>query len=373
MSFLRNTWYVAAWGDEVKNEMLARTLLDEPVVFYRRANGSVAALADRCAHRFAPLHLGQLIDDQIECAYHGLRYDCEGRCTFNPHGDGRVPRLAMVRSYPVVEKHGLVWIWMGDAARADAAKIPEFAFMTDPQFQNVKGYTLAEGHYELMTDNIMDLGHIEFLHPGLLGSEAVRRAKSEVYLEGTTVHSNRRTENEVLPGFIARWYEAVDLTVERWLNVRWDAPAVMKLSVGVRPEGVDPKDAHESQGCHLMTPASATSTHYFWAQGRNWGAPDPAMDAGRLDSLRTAFDTQDKPMIEAVQRNMGTTDLDSLKPVMLAVDLGPIKARRVLAQLIEAEQSGARMHAEPRGSTRAVVVEGRHADPVRIHQDDERA
>lgn len=339
MSFLRNAWYAAAWADEVDGELLLpRRLLDEPVVLWRRGDGAAVALADRCPHRFAPLHLGRRVEgDRIECAYHGLRFDGRGACVFNPHGNGMIPPKAVVRRYPLVERDELLWIWMGDPALADAASIPEFAFLSDPAFQNVKGYTLAEGHYELMTDNIMDLGHIEFLHPGLLGSEAVRKAKSEVVQHGRTVHSNRLTRDEVLPPFLQTWYEAGARPVQRWLNVRWDPAACMKLTVGVLPEGEPRERAHESQGCHLMTPATATTTHYFWAQGRNWGERDPALDAGRLASLRTAFDTQDKPMIEAVQRNMGTTDLDSLKPVMLATDAGAVRARRLLAQLVAQE------------------------------------
>lgn len=337
MSFLKNCWYVAAWADEVERALVPRRLLDQPVVMYRREDGVAVALADRCPHRFAPLHLGKLVGDAIECAYHGLRFDCSGACIANPHGNGAIPAKALVRSYPLVERYQLLWIWMGEASLADAARIPEFDFLSDPEFQNVKGYTLADGHYELMTDNIMDLGHIEFLHPGLLGSDAVRRAKTEIVQEGHTVHSNRLTSHEVLPPFLQVWYEAGERPVQRWLNVRWDPAASMKLTVGVLPEGEPRESAHESQGCHLMTPATATTTHYFWAQGRNWGTPDPAMDEGRLASLRKAFDTQDKPMIEAVQRNMGTTDLDSLQPVMLASDAGPVRARRVLKQLLVQE------------------------------------
>lgn len=340
MPYLMNTWYVAAWADEVGRTLLPRQLLGQPVVLYRREDGMPAALADRCPHRFAPLHKGRLVGDQIECAYHGLRFDGGGACTFNPHGNGMIPPRARVASYPLVERHALLWIWLGEPAQADPALIPEFDFLEDPDFQNVKGYTLAEGHYELMTDNIMDLGHIEFLHPGLLGSDAVRKAQTEITQDGNTVHSNRLTRDEVLPPVLQAWYEAGERTVQRWLNVRWDPPATMKLTVGVLPEGTLRADAHESQGCHLMTPATETTTHYFWAQGRNWGARDPAMDALRLESLRKAFDTQDKPMIEAVQRNMGTTDLDSLRPVMLATDGGPVRARRVLRELIAEEAQG---------------------------------
>ena len=234
MAFLRNTWYVAAWADEVGTALLPRRLLDQPVVLYRTANGKAMALADRCPHRFAPLSMGRLVDDVIECAYHGLRFDRSGACTFSPHGNGMIPPKARVRSFLLIERHALLWIWMGDIEAADPDLIPEFAFLEDSSYQNVKGYTLADGHFELMTDNIMDLGHIEFLHPGLLGSEAVRKAQTEVLQTGSTVYSNRRTSSEVLPPVLQAWYEAGDRTVQRWLNVRWDPAACMKLTVGVR-------------------------------------------------------------------------------------------------------------------------------------------
>lgn len=341
MPYLRNVWYAAAWSDELGEGLLARRLLDTPVVLYRAKDGRPVALDDRCPHRFAPLSLGRRVDDGIECGYHGLRFDCQGACSFNPHGDGRIPPRAQVRSYPMTDRHTLAWIWMGDPALADPARIPELDFLDDPQFQNVRGYTLANGHYELMTDNIMDLGHIEFLHAGLLGSDAVRKAASEVFQNGDDVHSHRTTRHEILPPFLQVWYEAGARPSSRWLNVRWSPAAAMKLTIGVLPEGDPRETARESQGCHLMTPESETSTHYFWAQGRNWGERDPAMDAGRLASMRKAFDEQDKPMIEAVQRNMGTTDLESLQPVMLATDGGPVRARRVLKELIARERAAA--------------------------------
>jgi phenylpropionate dioxygenase-like ring-hydroxylating dioxygenase large terminal subunit len=340
MRFLTDVWYVAAWADEVGAALLPREILGERVVLFRTRDGQAHALADRCPHRFAPLSMGRLVDDRIECAYHGLRFDGSGACIFNPHGNGMIPPRAVVRRYPLVERDGLLWIWMGDEARADPAAIPEFAFHVDPAFQNVKGYTLADANYELLTDNLMDLGHIEFLHAGLLGSDAVRKARTEVIQEGTTVLSKRLTSDEILPPVLQQWYEAGARPVRRWLDMRWQPAASMKLTVGVWLDGEPRASAHESQGAHLLTPATATTTHYFWSQGRNWGGRDAAMDALRLESLRKAFDTQDKPMIEAVQRNMGCNDLDALAPVMLATDAGPVRARRVLRQLLELEQAG---------------------------------
>src|SRR5262245_50628355 len=127
MEFLRNAWYVAAWSDELtRDRLLARTLLEEPVVLFRTATGQPAALFDRCPHRFAPLSRGRLKGDVIECGYHGLCFDRNGTCAHNPHNPGHVPPRAHVRSYALVERQGIVWIWMGEPERADPALVPDF-------------------------------------------------------------------------------------------------------------------------------------------------------------------------------------------------------------------------------------------------------
>src|SRR5260221_13396041 len=126
MEFLRNAWYVALWSEALKpGELTARTILDERLVFFRRADGSAAALTDRCPHRFAPLHLGHLLPgDRIRCGYHGLEFDSFGACVRNPHGAGKIPATAQVRTFPVVEKHTAVWVWMGESP-ADLSTIPD--------------------------------------------------------------------------------------------------------------------------------------------------------------------------------------------------------------------------------------------------------
>src|SRR5687768_10422806 len=114
--YLRNTWYIAAEPQELASRPLARTILERPVVVFRTASGKVVALDDRCPHRFAPLSLGHVAGERIQCGYHGAQFDASGACVHVP-GQDIVPRVK-IASYPVVEKHGYVWIWMGDTAGA---------------------------------------------------------------------------------------------------------------------------------------------------------------------------------------------------------------------------------------------------------------
>src|SRR3954464_433010 len=166
MSYPRNAWYPAIWSQDLKaGELLPRTFLGEPVVLFRSADGTAIAMADVCPHRFAPLHRGEwLAEGGIRCLYHGLEFSAEGKCIRNPHGDGALPRNCSVRTYPLMEKHSLAWIWMGDRA-ADAADIPDYSIL-DPRdgVTTHRDSLVMSADYRLLGDNLMDLSHAAFLH-----------------------------------------------------------------------------------------------------------------------------------------------------------------------------------------------------------------
>ena len=117
--FLRNAWYMAGWDYELDTGLFGRTIMNEPIAFFRDASGKVNAVEDRCCHRLAPLSLGRIEGDALRCMYHGLKFDAAGTCIDIP-GQERIPASMKVRSFPIVEKQKLIWIWMGDPALADA-------------------------------------------------------------------------------------------------------------------------------------------------------------------------------------------------------------------------------------------------------------
>ena len=125
--FVRNAWYVAAARDEITDNLLARTVLNEPVVLFRDGSGAACALADRCCHRGAPPSLGWMTENGLRCGYHGFTFDRTGRCIDIPGARGKIPERARVKSYPLAEKGDFLWIWMGDPSHADAREVIDYA------------------------------------------------------------------------------------------------------------------------------------------------------------------------------------------------------------------------------------------------------
>ncbi|MDX3906335.1 MAG: aromatic ring-hydroxylating dioxygenase subunit alpha [Pigmentiphaga sp.] len=342
--FLRNAWYMAGWAREIDGAMLARRIADTPVVVYRREDGQPAALHDRCPHRFAPLSRGRLEGGVIECGYHGLRFDAGGKCVGNPHGDGRIPQAAQVQAFPLVEKYTLLWIWFGDPARADPSTIPDFSFLDDPGRGRVDGYLHVQANYLLETDNLLDLSHTQFVHPNFHFSEAILQGRHEVTQAGDTVHSNLWCPNGAASPMFAKRIPGYDgrSPVDQWMDMRWDPPCLLRLDTGITPAGRPREEGGQSFTAHILTPETETSTHYFFAHSRNFRVGDADMDEAIAHWQRVGFGEQDKPMLEAVQQAMGTTDLMSLKPVLLPIDTAAVRARRIVRHLLEAEEGAKR-------------------------------
>lgn len=336
--FLRNHWYLAARADEIGDEPLARRVIDEPLVLYRTAAGRPAALEDRCAHRFLPLSCGRREgEDRLRCAYHGLLFDATGRCVEIPN-QARIPPSARVRSYPAAEQHGFVWVWMGDQDLADARRIPDLSFHTSPDFTSTGDRLLIKAHYELITDNLLDLSHTEFVHGTSLGNEATRAAKVETTVEGGRIWV-RRWVPDAPP--VPAWkavFSDYGGHVDHWLDTWWEAPATMVLEVGATPAGRDKRDGIRILNINVLTPETETTTHYFWSNSRGYAQGDPAVTRFWHQVTHDAF-LEDKAILEAQQRAFGDRSLGDQQPVAIAADHGGVQARRRVAALLRAERA----------------------------------
>jgi len=342
MNFLRNAWYMAGWADEIGQAGLSRRLFGKPLFLYRLESGSIAALLDRCAHRFAPLSRGTRDGDTVVCGYHGLGFSAAGKCVRNPFAE-RIPAGSDIPAFAVVERDDIAWVWGGAPEQADPARIPDFAFVPDSaRSRTVRGYTLMQANYEYGTDNLLDLSHIEFVHKGTFAGQGVIFAgKHSVTVEGDTLHSNWWIPN-IPPPSVARGAFPPEARVDHWLDMRWNAPASMRLHVGVAPQGAGREAGFQLPQAHILTPADAHTTHYFWSSTRYNDLDDPQVDAMLRQLFGEAFDVEDKPMIEAAYDNVrGNLDAGGdfwkEKPLSLGIDQGGTRARRIIERMLAQE------------------------------------
>ncbi len=346
MPFLYNAWYCAGWSAEVTRIPSVRRILDLPILMFRTTNGDISAMSNSCIHRFAPLHQGELNGDVITCPYHGLSYDVTGACVHNPHGDGKIPRGAKLKTYTVVERQQAVWIWMGDSARADRATVPDLELIDDSCTHMLTGYLLMKADFRLVLDNLLDLTHTPYLHKGTFssGGGKTREAKfesSENYVKASYIDRGVPTPPSQQPFF-------AQPTGDYHTYIDFVAPGLFHNGVAMTEVGAPITSGSLMKSGHLLTPETSTTTHYFWYSTRNRRAGDPEIDARLRAIINQAFTTQDEPMIIACQGNMGGSgDLRPLRPISLASDEASLRARRVLERLIESEGIGASAAAKP--------------------------
>lgn len=333
---LRDTWYQAAWADEIApGGSLVRTILDTPILFWRDDAGSLSAILDRCPHRFAPLSAGSIEGNRVTCGYHALVFDGTGACVHNPHGP--VTGAMKVQSFPVVERHRALWVWMGDAARADQTLIPDLGFIDEAGDEGALfGYMPAGANYRLLTDNIMDLTHADSLHLSSIGG-VMTGSKFTSRADGDRVIAEWMVANcDPPPAF--KPMVPPPLRGDLWTEVTWQAPAVMVLATAATPTGTprEPKDI--SYNLHCMSPETETSSHYFYCNTSAALIGNPEFRAYLAGALDSAFNHEDKPMLEAQQQRMGQADFWDLNPILLPIDAAAVRVRRKLDAMIENEQ-----------------------------------
>jgi phenylpropionate dioxygenase-like ring-hydroxylating dioxygenase large terminal subunit len=336
MPFLRNCWYQAGWVSELDAGTLARTIAGIPLVFFRSEGGRICALLDRCPHRFAPLSAGRLEKGVITCGYHGLVFDGTGRCVHNPHG--AAVSAIRVESFAAEERHQALWVWTGARESADPAKIPALNYIdSTPSPALIAGYLPTGANYELMTDNILDLSHADYLHANTLGG-MMTSSRAKHWLEGDDVLVEWDAV-DCIPPPAFRGIVPPPNRADLWFEVRWTAPAVMSLRSFVGVTGTPRAEERMATALHSMTPETEQRTHYFYCVTRRFLLDDAEFSAGLRQTVEQAFGQEDKPMLEKQQMRIGRQDFWSLDPILLGVDAPAVKARRVLKRLMDSEHT----------------------------------
>ncbi|MEC3861246.1 aromatic ring-hydroxylating dioxygenase subunit alpha [Mesobacterium sp. TK19101] len=339
--FVKNAWYVAAWSREIDDQLRRYTILNEHIVMFRKSDGSVAALEDRCPHRLLPLSKGKRIGDTVQCGYHGLTFDgTTGKCTRVP-GQTNLPASAYVVSYRTEEKHGIVWIWMGDPDRADPARIFDMPEFTDPNWAVHLGDALhLESNYLNVAENLVDPAHISFVHPTTLGSAASENVPVHVKTDGEAIVAWRWIRDAEPVGFF-KAFGGFTGNVDRWHYYYLYTPCTAVIDFGSIEVEKNCAEEDRNQGVrifalHFITPVTETYTIDRWAHIRNSALEDP--DAvERMDAaFRLAF-AEDKEILEAVQAEENRPQ--KRRPIRIAIDKAPLVYRKRINDLLELERT----------------------------------
>lgn len=339
--YLRNSWYVAAWSRDLTDRPAAITILEEDVVLYRAADGAVFALEDRCPHRHLPLSMGAVTPEGLQCGYHGMILGGDGACVRVP-SQAIVPPNARVRAYPAVERYGWVWVWMGDLGAADPALIPDFGLLVSGGHAAVGKTNHVRAAYALVTDNLMDLSHVGYVHTSTIGNAGFgEKGQLSVKRTARGVSATRLVPDVAPPPLYVKSGRLPEgRNIDRWSNIEFIAPGFVIIHTGGAEVGTGALEGQYAHGLNLwvmnaMTPATATTTHYFWASVRCHALGDAETDALFFQAVSEAFE-EDRVVLEAQQRSLNKHG-DSWA-VTLQGDAASVAARRVLDGLIKAER-----------------------------------
>lgn len=340
--FLHNSWYVAAFGCEIGQEPLARTLLGEPILLYRTADGKVVALENRCCHRNLPLSMGRREGDDIRCGYHGLKFDVTGRCIEIP-GQKEIPAAARVKSYPLVEKWDFVWIWTGDAAKPDLSLLPQWQCLEDRRLTR----TIGNGgkplpmrcHWELNNDNLLDLTHTVYVHPTTLGDPGPDRfpVTTERFARGVRM---LRWMTDVPPvTLLAQLAGFQGNNVDRWQSTLCEMPSHCTIDAGFVPARAVGRDGDWDSGVRLRalitaTPETESTSFMFYQQCRNFAVGNEEISRRFIANIRDVF-LEDIAVMEGQQRI--NTAMPFAPRVDIRADAPVVAMRRLVQQFMAAE------------------------------------
>jgi vanillate O-demethylase monooxygenase subunit len=324
-------WYVIASSDEVGPSLLPRTVAGEHLVLFRTEAGEAVAMADRCSHRRYPLSAGELIGDEIQCGYHGLRFDSCGTCTWAP-GQDRIPSRANVTARPLVEKAPWVFVWMGDPGEPDHTSVPDVPWFGDERWATVNGMEPLDAPYGLLIDNLLDLSHETFLHAGYIGTPEVAETPIETNVDDyeEIIYVSRHMAGVECPPFY-RESTGLETPIDRWQDIEYHPPGFYLLHVRVAPAGVAP-DGDDEQAAHVkvlyaITPVDDDATLDFWAVARDFAIGDPDVDAF-IHRMNRDVVLQDVVCLNLIHER-SHTELDDAE-VSFKIDTGGLAGRRML-------------------------------------------
>ena len=341
--FPKDYWYVLCESTELSGSLFARTILNMPLVAYRTPSGEAVVLEDFCPHRGLPLSLGKIESEGVRCGYHGMLVGRDGRCQSMP-GQPHINRLRGVKGFAVVEKFGFVWVWYGEAERADATKLPPLPWGEGTGWTHGGGVFQVGCNYQFLIDNLMDLTHETYVHPTSLGQKEIDHAKPELALDGDEVFLTRWM-TDVKPAPFWAVMINTEKNCDRWQICHFAPPSNVFIDVGVALTGTGAPQGDRSQGItglviNLMTPETETTSWHFWGMARNFKVDDTSV----TELIRTTQGSvvlEDNVVLAAQQQNVLRNP--ELRLVNLDIDRGGSNARKIIERICSQQLAAERL------------------------------
>lgn len=337
--FLKNAWYVVGWSKEYGQKLVAQRLLNECVVLYRKQDGTPVALEDACPHRKLPLSKGTLKDDAIECGYHGLTFDGSGKCIAAPTQPEQIPEKARVRSYPVVDRYRLLWIWMGTPELADPNDIVHIENFDNPDWGCTEGGTMEmECNYLWICDNLLDPSHVAWVHVSSFAGAGTDDGQLDLNRTESGVTVSRWIYGQLPSPYysgLVKFQGACDRLQHYELRI----PSIAINKSVYTPVGTGGPDkplvdkTYINVSYNFMTPVDDGLTRYFWFQHRNTDPNDESVSKFMNDGARMAFE-EDRAVLTEVHKGMCDRQTPNID---LRLDAGAKLFRKQLQQKIDAE------------------------------------
>ncbi len=341
--FIQNAWYVAGWSSEFGRSLCPLVILGEDIVIYRKTDGSPAALQDACPHRKLPLSRGRLLGDTIECGYHGLTFDCAGKCVKAPTQKGLIPKNAMVHGYPVVDRWGLLWIWMGEPERANPDDIFHIDNFDHPSWGKTAGGTMeVECHYLYIIDNLLDPSHVAWVHASSFAGAGTGELPLHTQMLENGVLASRWVYEQPPPPYYADLLPFQG-NCDRKQHYECQLPAIAINKSIYTPAGtggwdkVLTDDAYINISYNFITPVDENNSRYFWFQHRNTDPDNEAVSQKMFAGAKLAFE-EDREVLTRVHKGMAKSIANrTASNVKLKLDVGAVRYRFLVDAAIAAQ------------------------------------
>lgn len=281
--FLKNIWYMTGWSHDFEiGKITKKRLIGEDLIFYRQIDGTLVAMEDKCCHRLAPLSSGQIEGNDIRCMYHGLKFSADGQCNEIPQQpEAVISKKICVRTFPLVERHGGAWIWMGDKEKANPDTIPNFKGPDTPEFPMIADRKYINTNYMFMNDNLLDLSHVAYVHKDSFGKgdDESNRAFAELAPKTTILENGVRVERwakgkAAIPPYMAELLPEGEYEHYSWYD--FVAPGFFLLNTRTYPAGyidkygddlVNQESVFSEYSCQAVTPIDEDNICYYFALG----------------------------------------------------------------------------------------------------------